>query len=212
MPSNPLTGSDRQPMPGARAVGKANPNDRLEVTLVLRRRDPEGFAAAVAAAAAGDTSKRVACEDFAARFGADQADIAKVRAFAAKSKLTVAKRRSGASSSCRERSPTSTARSASNFKRSSTAEGNIVAGPDRSICPASSMVSSKRSLDSTIVRKQRRIFAFVGRAAGEFRMQPPATLRIRRPRSRLFISFRRGPERDRQSGSSSWAAVTRLPT
>ena len=89
MPSNPLTGSDRQPMPGARAVGKANPSDRLEVTLVLRRREPEAFAAAVAAATAGDESKRVAHEDFAAQFGADPADVAVVRAFAAKSKLTV---------------------------------------------------------------------------------------------------------------------------
>jgi kumamolisin len=89
VPSNPLTGSDRQPMPGARAVGKANPNDRLEVTLVLRRRDPKGFAAAVAAAAAGDKSKRVTREDFATHFGADPADVAAVRTFAAKSKLTV---------------------------------------------------------------------------------------------------------------------------
>jgi kumamolisin len=84
-----LPGSDRQVLPGARAVGKANPNERLEVTLVLRRRSPGAFAACVAAAAAGDASKRVAHEDFAAQYGADSADIAAVRAFATRSNLAV---------------------------------------------------------------------------------------------------------------------------
>src|SRR5215813_11869658 len=35
----PLKGSERQPLSGARAVGKADPDERLEVTVVLRRRN-----------------------------------------------------------------------------------------------------------------------------------------------------------------------------
>jgi kumamolisin len=43
MPKNPLAGSERQPMPGARSIGKADPAERLEVTLVLRHRQHDAL-------------------------------------------------------------------------------------------------------------------------------------------------------------------------
>ena len=45
MPKNPLTGSERQPLPGARSIGKADPTERLEVTLVLRHRQHDALQA-----------------------------------------------------------------------------------------------------------------------------------------------------------------------
>jgi hypothetical protein len=36
---HPLKSSERQPLRGARAVGKADPAERLEVTILLRRRN-----------------------------------------------------------------------------------------------------------------------------------------------------------------------------
>jgi len=43
MPKNPLIGSERQPLPGARSIGKADPTERLEVTLVLRHRQHDAL-------------------------------------------------------------------------------------------------------------------------------------------------------------------------
>ena len=37
MPGNPLKGSERQPIPGAKSVGKSDPAERLEVTVLVRR-------------------------------------------------------------------------------------------------------------------------------------------------------------------------------
>jgi kumamolisin len=89
MPKNALAGSERQTLPGARVVGKANPDERFEVSLILRRRAPEAFRASVAAAVAGDRSRRVRHEDFGAQFGADPNDIVTLRAFAAQYGLAV---------------------------------------------------------------------------------------------------------------------------
>jgi len=58
MPKNPLTGSERQPLPGARSIGKADPTERLEVTLVLRHRQHDALQERVRKIAAGDKSER----------------------------------------------------------------------------------------------------------------------------------------------------------
>ena len=89
MPKNPLAGSERQTLPGARAVGKANPDERFEVSMILRRRAPEAFRKSVAAAVAGDKTRRVRHEDFGAQFGADPNDIVTLRTFAARYGLIV---------------------------------------------------------------------------------------------------------------------------
>jgi kumamolisin len=83
MPRHPLTGSQRGPMPGARSVGKANPAERLEATLLVRRRAGEELRSRVQRMGAGDKSAgHLGREDFARRFGADPGDIATVRKFA----------------------------------------------------------------------------------------------------------------------------------
>ena len=83
MPRHPLAGSERQPMPGARPAGKADPGERLEAAVVVRPR---------AGAARDDRARRLAGgerpqrhltrEEFAGQFGADPADLAAVEQFA----------------------------------------------------------------------------------------------------------------------------------
>ncbi len=85
-----LKGSERVTMPGARVVAPADPNERLEVTVLVRRRAGEALHALAAQFAAGNAS--VAClsrEEFAARHGADAADLAAVRTFASAHGLVV---------------------------------------------------------------------------------------------------------------------------
>jgi kumamolisin len=69
----PLPGSSRKPLAGATQVGAADPAERLEVTVVVRRR-PQ----AAAPRAAGSLSRK----HFAAAMGADHADLQKVADFA----------------------------------------------------------------------------------------------------------------------------------
>jgi kumamolisin len=86
----PLKGSERSPLPGSRAVGPADPNERLQVTVLLRRRGQQAFRERVNKLAAGDTSSEpLTREQFAQQFGAHPADIAAIKAFAASHGLTV---------------------------------------------------------------------------------------------------------------------------
>lgn len=90
MPRHPLIGSERQPLPGARSVGKADPAERLEVSVILRHRAGEALQERVRKLAAGDRSDRhLKREDFAQQFGADPGDIAGVERFASAHGLVV---------------------------------------------------------------------------------------------------------------------------
>jgi kumamolisin len=83
MTMQPVQGSDRAPMPGARDVGDADPQERLEVTVMLRQPAGDDLKARLAALAAGDKSTGfLSREAYAQQFGADPADIAAVTAFA----------------------------------------------------------------------------------------------------------------------------------
>src|SRR5438270_418484 len=83
MPKNPLTGSERQPLPGARSIGKADPTERLEVTLVLRHRQHDALQERIRKIAAGDKSERhLTHEEYDQQFGADSTDIQAVKQFA----------------------------------------------------------------------------------------------------------------------------------
>lgn len=91
MPKFSLGGSERQPLPGARAIGKANPDERLEVSVLLRHRDAAALKAHVARLAGGDrAAAQLSRDEFARRHGADPADAEAVRAFAAAHGLVVA--------------------------------------------------------------------------------------------------------------------------
>jgi kumamolisin len=90
MPNVVLTGSERVPMPGAHVVAPADPTERLEVSVLVRRRAAKEFHARAAQLAAGKTgAPYLSREEFAARHGADAADLAAVRAFAVAHGLTV---------------------------------------------------------------------------------------------------------------------------
>lgn len=96
MPRQPLKGSERQPLPGARAIGKADPAERLEVTVLLRRRAGEALKDRVRKLIGGDKSVgHLAREDFARQHGADAADIAAIKKFAATHGLAVVEEHAG---------------------------------------------------------------------------------------------------------------------
>jgi kumamolisin len=84
-----LTGSERVAMPGARVVAPADPTERLEVTVLVRRRSAAELHARAAQLAAGQGAPFLTREEFATRHGADAADLAAVRAFAAAQGLVV---------------------------------------------------------------------------------------------------------------------------
>jgi len=85
-----LKGSARAAMAGSRILAPADPTERLEVSVLVRRRALPALQARVAALAAGDRSGGfLSREDFARLHGADAADLAAVRKFAAEHGLAV---------------------------------------------------------------------------------------------------------------------------
>jgi kumamolisin len=86
-----IPGSERRPSKTARLIGPADPNEVLDVTIVLRRRpdgpnlpDHDDFLATPPA-----QRPRMSEEEFAAKYGASQEDIDKVVAVAQSHGLTV---------------------------------------------------------------------------------------------------------------------------
>ena len=85
-----LKGSERTAVAKSRVVGPADPTERLEVSIIIRRRAAQVLHARTAALAAGNRSVgHLTREQFAAQHGADAADLATVRAFAGKYDLSV---------------------------------------------------------------------------------------------------------------------------
>ena len=87
-----IPGSDRQALEGAKVIGPARPDERIEVTLRLRAKTP--VASALAASGVADDThpgqrKYLTREEFAAAHGADAHDLASVAAFAKASQLAV---------------------------------------------------------------------------------------------------------------------------
>jgi kumamolisin len=90
MPRHPLVGSERLPLPGARPIGKADPDERLEAAVIVRPRAGAAMTERVRRLAAGDRSQRhLKREEYAQQFAADPADIAAVEQFANTHSLTV---------------------------------------------------------------------------------------------------------------------------
>jgi kumamolisin len=85
-----LKGSERTELPGSHLVGPADPNARLEVSVVVRRRAREALQSRVSKLTRGDRSAgNLSREDFARLHSADAGDLAAVRAFATVHGLTV---------------------------------------------------------------------------------------------------------------------------
>ena len=86
----PLKGSDRKPMPGSRTTGPTDPSERVQVSVLVRRRAQQEFKDRVKRIAAGDRSVQpLSREEYARKFGAEPADIAAIKSFAAKHSLSV---------------------------------------------------------------------------------------------------------------------------
>jgi kumamolisin len=87
----PLKGSERVALPGARVVGPANPTERLEVSVLVRRRARTELDARVAAIASRDRSvRRLSRDAFAKKHAASSVDLSAVRRFARTRGLAIA--------------------------------------------------------------------------------------------------------------------------
>ncbi|MGN6525235.1 MAG: S53 family peptidase [Burkholderiaceae bacterium] len=86
-----IPGSDKQPLPGARAIGPARADERIEVTLRLRAKSPlQAHAAAGAADDVHPAQRRYLTRDeYESAHGADDQDVTKVAAFAKEYGLAV---------------------------------------------------------------------------------------------------------------------------
>jgi kumamolisin len=83
MARRPLKGSERSPLPNSRALGPADPAERLEVTVVVRAADRPGLRERLRRLAKGEgASARLSRAEFARRHGASRADLDAVREFA----------------------------------------------------------------------------------------------------------------------------------
>ena len=86
----PLKGSERTPLPGSRTVGPADPTEPVRVSVLVRRRARQEFKDRVQRIAAGDRSVQpLSREEYARKFGAEPADIAAIKSFAATHSLSV---------------------------------------------------------------------------------------------------------------------------
>jgi len=81
-----LKGSARAALPGGQDVGPADPNQQIEVSVLLRRGSKPGEFPSAAATGAQLPRQRkyLSREDFAQVHGASAADVEKIRKFAAK--------------------------------------------------------------------------------------------------------------------------------
>jgi kumamolisin len=95
MAQKPLPGSERQPLRGAHAVGRTAGDQRLEVTVVVRHRDPEGLRAHIDDLAQGGRREPMTHDAFAAAYGAEPGDLERVVAFAQARGLAVVQAHAG---------------------------------------------------------------------------------------------------------------------
>ncbi|MGD0106722.1 MAG: S53 family peptidase [Rhodopila sp.] len=96
MAHHPLKGSERQPVPGAKSVGKSDPTERLEVTVLLRRGEPDILKDRMRKLASREpVGPHLTREAFESQFGARDGDIAAVRTFARAHNLAVVQEHAG---------------------------------------------------------------------------------------------------------------------
>ncbi len=96
MARQPLNGSERQPLPGATSVGKVDPAERLEVSLLLRCRGATALKERIERLASGAKDARhLSRQEFEQQFGADPTDTAAVRNFASEHGLSIVQEHGG---------------------------------------------------------------------------------------------------------------------
>jgi kumamolisin len=84
----PVQGTERAPVPGAKKLGPAEPNEQLTVSIRVRRR-PDAPPLPSANDWKSVPQARFSREEFAARFGASEDDLQRVEEFARSKKLQV---------------------------------------------------------------------------------------------------------------------------
>lgn len=90
MARHPLKGSERHALPGAKAVGNADPAERLEVSVLLRRGNADGLKERVKNLANREAAGRhLSREEFDHQFSASTADMDTIRKFATANGLAV---------------------------------------------------------------------------------------------------------------------------
>lgn len=90
MANIPLRGSERSAVSGGRVLAPADPAERLEVSVIVRRRAAQRMRERIEALSSGGrAAKYLSREAFARDHGADPADFARVRAFAQTQHLAV---------------------------------------------------------------------------------------------------------------------------
>jgi kumamolisin len=90
MQRHPVQGSERKPVEGAKLIGPASADERLEVSVLLRQSATAALQDRIERLNKGDTSLApLTREAFAATHGAAKADIAAVESFAAQHHLAV---------------------------------------------------------------------------------------------------------------------------
>jgi kumamolisin len=96
MSKHALKGSERQPLPGAKSVGRADPAERLEVSVLVRRGNADALTQQVHQLASGKgAGKHLSRKAFEQQFAASADDIAAVKTFAAAHKLAVVQESAG---------------------------------------------------------------------------------------------------------------------
>jgi kumamolisin len=91
-----LKGSERRPLPDSRALGPADPAERLEVTVLVRAADRQGLRDRLQRLAKGERSTpHLSRAEFARRHGASRADLDAVREFAEAHGLAVLEEHAG---------------------------------------------------------------------------------------------------------------------
>src|SRR2546425_389807 len=95
---NPIRGSERTALLGARVLGPADPSERLEVTVHVRPRSGDTFSAMARELMTGSFARdnaHMTREEFEQAHGADPRDLDKVEAFARTHRLAVLARDAG---------------------------------------------------------------------------------------------------------------------
>jgi kumamolisin len=77
----PLKGSERVALPGAQAIGPTDPNQLIEISVILKHRQPLDITKGA--------GKAMSHDEFAAQYGADPAHVDRIRKFAADNRLQV---------------------------------------------------------------------------------------------------------------------------
>ena len=99
LPTHPLPGSDKSQPEGARCLGACNPDEKIEVVVMLRRQNEDAFRQLMEKITAGAADAvPVSREEFGKRFGASEGDVAKIEAFAKARGLDVVRADAGSRS------------------------------------------------------------------------------------------------------------------